>query len=390
MSGACVPARSRGCACTARAICAALVAALACGCGNGDGAEASASEADADARASVLVETATIARGRVAEAVSAVGQVEYDPTRVRTISFPQAGQVVDVRVVPGERVQKGGCLARLGPVPSGSLDTQRARVEIEYARRDLERVRRLRAENLATNADVQSAEKVLAASSTELKNLGGDSGHGMRELRAPADGVIAQVQVTPGSLVQSGQIAFTLAPPDALVVRVGFDPEDAARLRPGLPVELQPLFARGASEPISAQLTGLQSAIDSATQRVEALIRIPDSAAPLYAGERLRVSVAAASAEQALVVPHAALTEREGEEGVFVVEGERAHWRPFAVGLRGEEEVEARSGLEPGDVVVIAGHSSLEDDTEVRVETADVASPGSAAGDEPEAAHEPE
>jgi multidrug efflux pump subunit AcrA (membrane-fusion protein) len=80
------------------------------------------------------------------------------------------------------------------------------------------------------------------------------------------------------------------------------------------------------------------------------------------------------SVPDALRLPRAALVERDGGVGVFVVAEGHAHWRAVRTGIADEAFVEVLEGLSPGDVVVTTGRTSLADGMAVR--TAD-AVPGS-------------
>ncbi|HVP27614.1 MAG TPA: efflux RND transporter periplasmic adaptor subunit [Myxococcota bacterium] len=343
--------------CVAGAI-LALVAALA-GCGG-------APEESGSAEPVALVEATVATRGAIEQAIVAYGTVAFDPDGMRTVPFVRSGAVSRVAVVAGQPVRAGDLLAELGPVPGASLDLQRARIDVRFAERELARVKRLRSAHLATNADLSAAEKSLAESRAALHALGAGDAPEAGSLFAPADGVVVSVDAVAGSLAQPGQAAFTIASGGALVVPIGLEPEQAAQLRDGAPVRIEPLSAEASGRAASAVLARLQRTVAPTTQLVDALVRVEDPPAWLIAGAQVRVSLTAGRAADVVLVSREALTERAGERGAFAIEEGRARWRPLAIGLEGGDVVEVRSGLAAGEKVVTSGRTSVQDGMRVR------------------------
>jgi membrane fusion protein (multidrug efflux system) len=343
---------------------AAVVAALSLvpGCSGPQPSDAAKTEPSA------AIATAEATRGPVEATLEAFGTVEFDPARVRTVTLLKAGQVVDVPVVAGEVVRRGQLLLTLGPVPQDSLDVQRARIDIEFAERELQRTRRLLAEKLATNQDVLSAEKQLDTDRAVLASLGDGRGQVPAAVTAPQDGVVAQVLVTRGQVLAAGHEAVRLAAENAVAVRVGFEVADAARLAVGLPVLLDPVYAAAGAAPVRAALSRLHRMVDPSTQLVEGLIQVASPPAWMAAGMKVRARVVVRSVPAAVVIPREALVERDGQPGVFVVAQGRASWRPVVLGIDGGDVVEVAQGLAPGESVATTGRSSLSDGMTVRSE----------------------
>jgi len=347
----------------------AFGAALAAGCG---GREPTSPEAGAPAGPVATVVTARAEKGGVEETLETFGTVEFDPHNTRTVSFVKSGQVAQVLVTPGQSIAEGDPLLKLGPLPSSSLEVEQARINLEFANRNLERLRRLRRTHLATNEAEQQAEKEVASARAALNGLGVDGSSGPRVITAPFSGVVVQVLVTSGSTVHPGEDAMLVAPEDGLAVRAGFEPEDAIQLGPGMPVWISPVFKAHGETLAQAVLARLHRVVDPQTQLVEALIRPTKIPAWMVAGTKVRIRVVIRSAQEAVRVPRQALVDHHGETGVFVVERGVAHWRPIHVGIESDHWVEVRTGLETGAIVVTTGRTSLSDGMAV----ADAAKPG--------------
>lgn len=335
-------------------------------CGGGGGPEGAAVAARQPKGPTATVGVATADRGLVRETLVTYGTLEFDPDRTRRVQFVTAGQVAKVLVTAGEAVRDGQVLLQLAPVPSSTLEFQRAQIDVEFAERDLERLQRLREQHLATNEQVQQAEKVLSTARAVLAGLGGGASE-PAPVRAPFAGVVEDTPVEAGTVVHSGDTAVLLAPARAVVVRAGFEPEDAAVLAPGLAVRLSPVFASAAAGPARARLARLHRVVDPRTQLVEALIEPEAPPTWMVAGTRVKVTVVVRSAADAVRVPRSALLAQGGRRGVYVVRDGRAVWTPLRLGLESEDFVEVTEGLAAGDEVVTTGRTSLTDGMRVAV-----------------------
>jgi len=302
-----------------------------------------------------------VERGTVEEAIDTFGTVEFDPHETRTVSFVKSGRVLQVLVTPGQPIVKGGALLQLGPLPSSSLEVQQARINLEFAKENLARLQRLLGSHLATNEAVQRAKMEVATAGARLASLGVDGSPEPDTIPSPFSGVVVKVLVTSGTIVHSGEDAMLVAPSNGLAVRAGFEPEDAARLEPGMKVMIEPVF-RGEGEPgVAASLSQLHRVVDPSTQLVETLIRPSTIPSWMVAGSDVRIHVVLRTARDAVRIPRAALLDRSGRAGVFVISGGHARWTPVELGVTADRWVEVRRGVHAGDVVATTGRSSLSD-----------------------------
>jgi RND family efflux transporter MFP subunit len=308
------------------------------------------------------VSTAVIATGQVEETLETLGRVEFDPKRTRTVAFVASGQVRQVLVTPGQGVAQGTELLALGPLPGDSLEVQQATIDLEYARRELERLKRMRDNRLATNEQVQLAEKAVSSAEAVLAGMGAaDPGEHDRNARAPFAGIVREVLVTSGAIVHAGEPAVLLAPAEGVVVRAGFEPENLGELETGLAATIVPVLDSDGEVQVQATLAEMHRIVDPETQLVEAVLHTSSAPAWMLPGTTVRVRVVVRSAAEAVLVPRAALLARDGTRGVFVVDGGTAHWTPLELGIEGRDVVEARRGVTAGARVVTTGRSVLSD-----------------------------
>ncbi|MCG6962889.1 MAG: efflux RND transporter periplasmic adaptor subunit [Acidobacteria bacterium] len=307
------------------------------------------------------VVTACATRGTVEDTLETFGTVEFDPHETRTVAFVRSGQVRQLLVTPGQPISKGDPLLELGPLPSSSTEVEQARINLKFAQRNLQRVRRLLKSHLATNETVQQAEKQVADARATLVGLGVDAGSDSQTMLAPFAGVVVEVSVTSGAIVNPGEAAFLVAPAGGLAVRAGFEPEDATHLKPGMAVHITPVFESAGQPTVDAVLARLHRVADPRTQLLEALIRPRRIRSWMVAGTRVRVDVVVRAVRHAIRIPRDALVERGGRPGVYVVESGSAHWRQLRTGIETDRWIEVLDGIEEGATVVTTGRTSLSD-----------------------------
>jgi RND family efflux transporter MFP subunit len=172
-------------------------------------------------------------------------------------------------------------------------------------------------------------------------------------LRSPFAGVVAARRVEVGDVVSPGQPLVEIEGAGGLELRATVNAAESRGLRPGAEVEAR---IDGLGEPLRARVTALSPAGDPATHRFELRADLP-AAEGLRSGlfARLILPAPESGGEETLSVPAAAVFQRGGLTGVFVAGegGKVARLRWIASGAPAGDRVEVRSGLDPGERVVL-------------------------------------
>ena len=85
-------------------------------------------------------------------------------------------------------------------------------------------------------------------------------------------------------------------------------------------------------------------------------------------GQRAEVLIQTSSKSQGLNVPTSSLVWKNGQPGVFRIEGSKILWNPVQTGIRGDTSVEIIQGLYEGALIVKdAQTDNLKDDLRVSV-----------------------
>jgi HlyD family secretion protein len=172
-------------------------------------------------------------------------------------------------------------------------------------------------------------------------------------LRAPAEARVLSRSVEPGQIVQPGRVLLTLALAGAVQLEAAVDERYLQQLRPG-----QTATARADAFPndrFMAQVLSIAPLVDA--QRGSVLVKLAVAQPPAFLREdmSLTVEVQTGARERALAVPLSALRSEEGGRGsLWLAANGRVEARTVQLGLRTLEAVEVVSGLNAGEVVLLA------------------------------------
>ncbi|HET7570949.1 MAG TPA: efflux RND transporter periplasmic adaptor subunit [Gammaproteobacteria bacterium] len=322
---------------------------------------------------SVLVKTITLKPRKLTDTIIAYGRVEPDPAAVQGISVAHSGRVEALLVAVGQTVDAGQALLKLAASPQARLAYSQATAQLEYAKQNLAHVKALYAQQLATNDELAAAKKQLATAKAELaaaKAQGSDQSAAV--IRAPFHGVVGAIKVSPGDRVAADTVLLTLFNPARLRVPLGVSPTDLARLKPGLPVTLAPVFDDSLN--VAAHLDQLQAIVNPNTHLMDALVALKgEQADGLKPGMWVRGLIAVREASELAVPRQAVLRDTRGSY-IFVITHNKARQvyvqTDFAGSAAGSWIGVRATGLQPGDTVVVLGNYELHDGMTVREQAA--------------------
>ena len=107
----------------------------------------------------------------MAKTLIAYGTTNVAPEHIQQITIQNEAMVQQIFVTQGQHVNVGDPLLKLSTTASSSLNLENAKIAADFAKKELDRLEKLRAQYLATNADVQTAKQNLVKSEAALSNL---------------------------------------------------------------------------------------------------------------------------------------------------------------------------------------------------------------------------
>jgi len=271
-----------------------------------------------------------------------------------------------------------------------------AQAQLDIAQREQERIKGLIERNAASQTDLDSAmdrvktiwsalesakaqraSKALElARELEVARSALDTAKwyvDQQTLKAPIDGVVLDRPLSIGTRVAINDRVMNVADvaPAKLVMRAAVDEEDVTSVRVGQTVRMTLYAYEGRT--FEGKVIRIYPQADEARRTFEVdvqLIEPDDLLAPGMTGE---LAFIIDSKDKAVVIPSQAVQKGE----VFTVRDGRLTRLDVKLGLRGIERTEIRSGLKPGDRIVVSTVGELLEGRRVRTRYTD---PATAAG----------
>lgn len=342
--------------------------ALAAGCGS---QEHEASQVQAVAPPAP-VRAEPVASATVAQQTRAMGVLA--PRDEVRLAFKVGGIVERVLVDAGDVVHKDQLLAELKDAEVEAAVAQ-ASEAAEKARRDLDRGRRLRIDEVATEEQVENLTTAYNVARSNLQTARFNAR--FARIVAPADGVVFERLAEGGELVQPGQPVVVLgATGSGWVVRVGLADRDAVRVESGAAAEVT--FDAFPGRVFPGRVTRVGAAADRLTGTFEVEVEVLPDGVRFARGLVAKVAMPLAQLPDvtgdATVVPVAALVEADGPRAVvYVIDRERnlARRKEVTLGPILGEQVVVTAGLAVGEPVIVDGATWLTDGRAVREVGAD-------------------
>jgi HlyD family secretion protein len=196
-------------------------------------------------------------------------------------------------------------------------------------------------------------------------------------IMAPIDGRVLAVRRESEGPVRIGEPILELADVRALEVVADYLTTDAVRMTPGMEARA---VGWGGGDAFSLRVRRVEplartkvSALGVEEQRVDVVLDLVDprtqdlaQSFTLGDGFRVHVEVLVARAQDAVLLPEAALVRTATGWGVYVLDDQRARFTEVAVGLRDGAQVEVVRGPSPGSEVIVFPSEQVVDGARVR------------------------
>jgi RND family efflux transporter MFP subunit len=292
------------------------------------------------------------------------------------LSAPVSGRVDSLSAIPlpGGRARAGSVLARVLPRSEEVRDAAGLRANLvdaeqqyELARLERERAgrlvesRALPARRLSeADAAVTATKSRLDAARQRMKRLDALSqvddsawSDDSFAIRAPFDGVVAEVRFAAGASVEEGDFLLRLVETDTVHI-VGAVPEFKAPILRTIG-EAELLLDGQVPVPLGRSVA-ISDVVEPTTRTLEVRYALDNREERIPVGRGVRLRLFVGEPENLPAVPESAIVDDGGQLVVFVqTGGESFERRPVRVGNREGGYVHALEGLEPGERVVIRG-----------------------------------
>ena len=358
---------------------AVLLILIAACSGGGEAAKQATPEA---ARPPVAVEASVAAAGVLAEGIDVTGTLA--PKFEVDVKSEVVGLVSEVFVTEWVRVKKGEPLARIdireqeafvkrteAALESAKSSELQARVADNRARRELERMKKLKNNGLATQqalddavseaeaaaSRVEAAHAQVRAAEEDLNQVRARLAKG--RIFAPIEGIVSERRANVGDLVGeagANQPLFHIVDNRVLNLTVSVPSASMAGLRNGQPLEFTTDALPGRT--FRGTVMFINPAVSEADRSVRVIAEVNNAAGELKGGLFVQGRIVMGRRERVILVPREALSgwDVAGRKAkLFIVEADRAKSREVRTGLATEGGVEITAGLKPAETYVVRG-----------------------------------
>ena len=340
----------------------------------------------------VGVEVAAVERRDLVETRVFIGTLEAE--KQFDAAFKVAGRIQEIGVHLGDCLNKGDLIARLD---SEEIEQQlaQARAELDVARasltqaqsklkaaeRDYQRAQKLREQKVSSAAELEASETEMLTQRAGVNLVEAQIQQREAALRAAevrltyttlrADwqsgeaGVcrfVAAKYVDEGDTISANTPVVTLVDLTHLKAVINVAERDYALLSIGMAAEIS--VDSIPDRAFAGTVVRLAPVFNNSSRQARVEIGVANPDAILKSGMFARVRIELGRAMGAAAVPLDAIIQRQGIDGVFVVEDGTARFVEVRAGIQADGWAQV-SGLEAGQTVVTLGHHLLSNGTPV-------------------------
>jgi HlyD family secretion protein len=211
--------------------------------------------------------------------------------------------------------------------------------------------------------DIDMAHADIAEMQASVKQL--EAQVAQTIIKAPANGLITKRLAHIGDVTMANEDLFQMVRDNRYEVRAQVPEQDLTTLRKGQTVK----FQGAAGEDMVGTIREISPLVDNNSRLATVRIDIPYDPQSGWRPGMFVSGQVDLGEFSALVVPSPAVVDKDGRKIVYVLDNKRVFSREVKTGERAGDFVEIKSGLKPGEQVVITGSGFLKDGDPVRLGT---------------------
>lgn len=306
-----------------------------------------------------LVVVAPVGEGLVNDKLTAIGNGQA----VRSVSVRTlvSGQIAEIPVRPGGKVERGDVLIRLDAAGE-ELAVERARLTVKDATAKVERLQSLVASSAASSVEADQAQNALDATKVALREAELDLSR--RTVTAPIGGSLGILAVNAGDYVTSQSEIASIDDRSDILIEF-FVPE---RFTSGMEVgkQVTAIAISRPGEPFEGQISEVDNRVDEASRTLRVRAQIANIDDTLRAGMSFEVTIGFEGELWPSVDPLAIQWDSAGAY-VWRISDGKAGRVNVAIIQRNSDSVLVKADLNAGDEVVTEGVQSVRPGSAVNI-----------------------
>lgn len=293
-----------------------------------------------------------------------------------SVSSKLPGRVRKVAVENGQLVDTGEILVVLEDQDYRALlitnqdNLQKAQLRLSDLQADYEKYQKLLDGGAIPQRDFDKAKMAMDMAQVDCNSaqVGVDNAQlSIKEtvVTAPIAGVVAYRSVTLGQMVSPGIPLMTLEDVSSVYALVNIKQLDLTQVKEGMAVQVMP--SDDDKQVIAGTVSLISPVANQAARVFEAKVKVVNKSGILKPGMFVKTRISLGNPEDVLTIPIYALSGKENTYYVYVAEGDQARKRLVEIGATMVDQIEIKSGLKPGEKVIVTNVNKLKDQDQISV-----------------------
>ncbi|KRE69845.1 RND transporter [Paenibacillus sp. Soil750] len=240
-------------------------------------------------------------------------------------------------------------------------DLEQMETKLNNSKKDLASERRSLKTMQETNSLAQ-AQSSLESAQVNAKNI--ERALSNLEVKAPASGVLTDLNVTVGQTVAPGGRVGEVQQTNPVKIKSQLSEESANLVRGKSELTF---YIPGVTTKAGAKVTYLSDVINGQSKAYDLELEVPNPEGKLKPGSKAQVELTKEDEQNVPVIPSLSIVREGGNNFVYVVSGDKVQKRKLELGRLNETNQEVISGVKEGEILVISGQHQLKDQDTVKV-----------------------
>lgn len=295
------------------------------------------------------------------------------------LAFQVTGKIIKRNVQLGSTVNAGDVLMQIDPkdlqqtVNSTSAQVDSAESQLRFAESNLNRYQQLYAQNAISAAQLDQYQNAYSVAVAAVRQASSQNVQGANQLDysllyADKPGVISSISAEAGQVVSAGQTVITLVQDGEREIEISVPENRIATLSQAS--QIQVTFWALPNVVVAGTVREIAPMADTTTRTYKIRIHLVNAPQEMKLGMTAAVTVTAPGDPQAAfatTIPLSAIYQTNDSPGVWVVTDKIANLRAVKIGSFGDAQVQVVAGLNPGEMIIIAGVHKLREGQKVRI-----------------------
>jgi len=307
-------------------------------------------------------QTAPVIQGEIYDVISTSGVWKVSASDHKTLMANANGQVnfKSNNLTEGSKVTKGQVLMTVSSsgLTSNNLsaEIEKAKVNYEQSKSAYERNKQLYESKIVPKSAFEQIEQSYAIAKSTYETLNAGYSAGGKQVIVPFDGYLKSLSVENGSFVEQGSSLVVITSHKSSLLETQVSASYASQLQSILDIWYQPNSENWSSlRKTGGKILSVAKEVKSDKPLLSVFAQIND-VVEMPEGSFTEVQLAFGKPVNATLIPKSALLEDYGNYSVIVeLSGESFERRPVTIGKRNGAQVEIKTGLAVGEMVVTKG-----------------------------------